>query len=516
MTVPPTPIEPVVPRQGWPGPPLFSLENLYRAYRQCRRRKRNTHNALVFERRLEDNLLDLHERLERGTYQPGRSLAFLVEKPKRREIFAADFRDRVAHHLLVAHLERTWERRFIHDSFACRRGKGTHGGVERLRSFARKVTCNGTRRAWYLQLDVRGFFVTLDRRILWARLAAVERDPAVLWLLRLILFHEPTANCRFRGACRADFERLPAHKTLFRTSTGCGLPIGNLTSQFGANVYLDALDQFVKHELKVRYYVRYCDDIVLLSADVTELEAWEHQIARFLDEQLRLRLNDRRKLRPISDGIDFLGYIIRPDYLLVRRRVVGALRERLWSAERELGRLGMVRPADGRAVFPWSWPLLEQLRQWLGSYLAHLDRASSYRLLGRLRRRFAWLDEYFVWKETSVEFRCPVPRRALRFEQQKSWFLDRLPGHVLMVREGPFCERIIEGVSAEARNRSGALAAIEAWPRRFPRRRLRSLRRLLWNSDLPVAWIDETGRRPGNIAERALALRWAPAGTLGG
>jgi RNA-directed DNA polymerase len=227
MTVPPTPIGTVSSREGWPGHPLFSLENVYRAYRQCRRRKRNTHNALVFERRLEDNLLDLHEQLERGTYRPGGFLAFLVDKPKRREIFCADFRDRVVHHLLVAHLERSWERRFIHDSFACRRGKGTHAGVERLRSFARKVTRNGTRRAWYLQLDVRGFFVTLDRRVLWDRFAAVERDPAVLWLLRLILFHEPTRNCRFRGARRADFERLPAHKTLFRTSAGCGLPIGN-------------------------------------------------------------------------------------------------------------------------------------------------------------------------------------------------------------------------------------------------------------------------------------------------
>jgi len=226
-------------------------------------------------------------------------VAFLLEKPKRREIFAADFRDRVVHHLLVTHLERTWERRFIHDSFACRRGKGTHAGVERLRSFARKVTSNGTRRAWYLQLDVRGFFVTLNRRVLWDRLAAVEHDPAVLWLLRLILFHEPTENCRLRGARRADFLRLPAHKTLFRASAGCGLPIGNQTSQFGANVYLDALDQFIKHELKARYYVRYCDDMVLLSTDAEELAAWERAIGRFLEERLRLRLNDRRKLRPV-------------------------------------------------------------------------------------------------------------------------------------------------------------------------------------------------------------------------
>jgi hypothetical protein len=222
-----------------------------------------------------------------------------------------------------------------------------------------------------------------------------------------------------------------------------GLPIGNLTSQFGSNVDLDALEQFIKHELKARYYVRYCDDMVLLSTDAAELAAWERRSPGF------------------------------------------------WTS------------GCGRAVFPWPWPLLEQVRQWLGSYLAHFERASSHRLLAGLRRRFSWLDEYFVWKETSVEFRCPVPRLALRFAQQMSWFLDRLLGHVLMVREGPFCERITEGVSA---------AAIEAWPRRFPIGLLPSLKRLLWTSDLPVAWIDETGRRPGNIAERALIRRWGASG----
>ena len=130
-----------------------------------------------------------------------------------------------------------------------------------------------------------------------------------------------------------------------------------------------------------------------------------------------------------------------------------------------------------------------------GSYLAHFDRASSHRLLVGLRLRFSWLDEYFVWDETSVEFRCPVPRLALRFTQQTSWFLERLSGHVVMVREGPFWERITEGVSA---------AAIEAWPRRFPLG--------LLPSNVPAAWIDETGRRPGSIAERALIRRWGAAG----
>jgi len=516
MTASPPPIDTVCPPEGWPGHPLFSLENLYRAYRKCRRRKRNTHNALVFERRLEENLLDLREKLERGTYRPGRFLVFLVTRPKQREIFAADFRDRVVHHLLVEHLERRWEPRFIHDSFACRPGKGTHQGVERLRSFTRKVTCNGTRPAWYLQLDVRGFFVTLDRSILWERFASAEGDPAVLWLLALFLFHEPTENCRFRGARRADFERLPAHKTLFRTAAGCGLPIGNLTSQFGANVYMDALDQYIKHDLRVRHYVRYCDDMVLLAADRATLEGWEGRIRTFLAEELGLQLNDRRKLRPVSDGIDFLGYIIRPDYLLVRRRVVGSLRERLRWAETEFHRLGMIREGTGRSVFPWPGPLLERVAQWLGSYIAHLSRASSYRLLHDLRRRYAWLDEYFDWEESGERFRRPVPRCAVRYGQQVAWFRDRLPGHVLMVQQGTFWETVTGGVAEESRRNSRYPAAIEAWPRRFPHRRLRSFKRLLWVSDLPVAWIGETGRRPGNIAERTLVLRWATSETTSG
>jgi len=480
--------------------PLFTLEKIYQAYLRCRRHKRGTINALIFEQNMEENLLNLHEELTGGTYRPGRSMAFLVEKPKQREIFAADFRDRVVHHLLVGYLEPRWERRFIHDSYACRKGKGTHRGVERLRSFTRKATANGIRRAWYLQLDVRGFFITLDHNILYERLSAHEADPAVRWLIRVILFNEPTKNCRFRDGRRADFERLPAYKTLFKTRNGCGLPIGNLTSQFFANVYLDALDQFVKRRLRVRYYLRYCDDIVLLSKDKKDLKQWEEEIKFFLAHRLRLQLNERRKLRPISDGIDFLGYIVRPDYLLVRRRVVGALRERLTTTEQALTRLGMAEYPDGRQLFPWRRPLIEKVRQWLNSYLGHIKKASGYRIIRGLRNRFSWLDEYFLWEEGKVVLRCPIPRLTLRFSQQKRWFIDHLPGHVLMIRQGGFWE-MVEG-SYEA------AAPMLSRPSRFPNRRIHPVKDRLWKARCPVAWITETGRRLCNIAERALVCRW--------
>ena len=137
------------------------------------------------------------------------------------------------------------------------------------------------------------------------------------------------------------------------------LPIGNLTSQFFANVYLDTLDQFVKHQLKAPYYGRYCDDFVLLAEDRAVLERQEAEIKEFLSDELRLTLNDRKRLRPVSDGIDFLGYIIRPDYLLVRRRVIGACYERLVRAEKALIQQGLVMDDTARQVYPWPWPVLE-------------------------------------------------------------------------------------------------------------------------------------------------------------
>ncbi len=479
--------------------PLFTMENIYNAYRRCRRHKRNTFNAMTFEQNMEENLVSLREELTTGTYNPGRSVAFLLEKPKQREIFAADFRDRVVHHILVGYLEPKWERRFIHDSYACRKGKGTHKGVERVRSFTRKVTANGTRRAWYLQLDIRGFFISIDRKILYERLAAKENDPAVLRLIRTLVFHEPAENCRLRRTRREDFDKLPPHKTLFKAAPRCGLPIGNLTSQFFANVYLDALDQFVKHRLRAKHYVRYCDDLVLLSSAEAELEEWEVKITEFLREHLGLELNDRRRLRPVSDGIDFLGYIVRPDYLLVRRRVVGSLRERLKQTEQKLLGLGMLISEKGRSMFPWNRQIVEEMRQWLNSYLSHVGKASGRRLILKLRSRFAWLDEYFFWQENRILLRCPAPRHAMRLSHQILWFRTRLPGHLLMIQLGKFWKVL------PCDPQSAALRL----PRKFPDSRLKRFSPLLWKSGLPAAWIGETGTRVCNIAERELTSRWS-------
>jgi len=176
---------------------LFSLENLYRQYLACRRNKRNTMNALRFEWRYEENLLALRDALVDRSYEPGRSVCFFVRRPKLREVFAADFRDRVVHHVLVDHLERIWEPVFIHDSWACRKAKGVHGAVARLQTFMRQATANGTREAWALQLDVRNYFMSIDKQRLLAMLDARLRpdraeDVEARWLCEKLIFHDCT------------------------------------------------------------------------------------------------------------------------------------------------------------------------------------------------------------------------------------------------------------------------------------------------------------------------------------
>ena len=194
------------------------------------------------------------------SYEPNRSVCFFVRRPKLREVFAANFRDRVVHHVLVGHLEKTWEPIFIHDSYACRKGKGVHAGVARLQSFLRRATANGTREAFYLQLDIRNYFMSIDKQRLFAMLDAKLRpakpdDDAAHWWCHKLVFHDCTVNPVMKGDPQLA-DKLPPHKTLFHAPPGKGLPIGNLNSQFFANVYLNALDQFVKHGLEDREFKR--------------------------------------------------------------------------------------------------------------------------------------------------------------------------------------------------------------------------------------------------------------------
>ena len=172
---------------------------------------------------------------------------FVITKPKLREIFAADFRDRIVHHILVNYLETIWEPKFIDQSYSCRKKKGAHRTIKDLRRYVGKITKGNTQRAYYLQVDIQSFFVSLKKDILFELIKRHTKNPEILWLAKVIIFHNPTRNY-YRKCQPSLFDLIPDHKSLFKVSPDQGLPIGNLTSQFFANVYLNELDQFVKHE----------------------------------------------------------------------------------------------------------------------------------------------------------------------------------------------------------------------------------------------------------------------------
>jgi len=315
---------------------IFSYENLLRCYYECRRRKRYTVNAAKFEIHFEDELLQLQKELKEHTYTPGRSICFVVTKPKAREIFAADFRDRIVHHILVNYLEPIWEPKFIDQSYSCRKGKGAHRAIKDLKRYIRKVNQDNRRPAYYLQVDIRSFFVSLKKDILFELIKRHTKNPEILWLTKTIIFHNPTRN--YYRKCQATlFDLIPDHKSLFKVSPDQGLPIGNLTSQFFANVYLDKLDQFVKHKLKAKYYLRYVDDLVLLSQNKKQLKIWHDEIDKFLQEKLKLKLHPKKQiLQTVGKGINFVGFVVKLDYTLMRRRIVKNLKAKLWRFNQNL------------------------------------------------------------------------------------------------------------------------------------------------------------------------------------
>lgn len=303
------------------------------AYFDCRRHKRNTKSALAFELDLERNLVGLFDELAGGRYRPGPSICFVVTRPKPREVWAAAFRDRIVHHLLYNRIGPRFERAFIADSCACIAGRGTLYAVERLESKVRSVSANWSRPAWYLKCDVANFFVAIDKNVLAGLLEA--RVATGWWrdLAELVLFHDPRTDVVVRGRAR-EFALVPPHKRLGEQPSHRGLPIGNLSSQFFANVYLDRLDQFAKHVLRAHHYVRYVDDFLLLHESRAWLQAALAEIEAFLPRELHVALNPAKTiLQPVDRGVDFVGQVIKPWHRRIRRRTFTAALRRTAEAE---------------------------------------------------------------------------------------------------------------------------------------------------------------------------------------
>ncbi len=302
--------------------------NLRLAYQNASRGKRGRSATAAFESLLADNLLELEQELNEQTYQPGSYNNFYIHEPKRRLISAAPFRDRVVHHALCNVTVPYFEQLFIADSYANRAGKGTHRAIDRCQQFARKYQ-------YVLQCDIAQFFPSIDHEVLRATLKNMLPDGSALWLIDRIL-----ASGQGVLAEEYDMVYFP-DDDLLSVNRPRGLPIGNLTSQWWANCYMNPFDHFVRRELGCKAYVRYVDDFLLFGDDKKELMQWRDAIVERL-QRLRLTLHiGSANPRPVHEGIPFLGFIVFPDHRRVKQRKGFAYRRKLYH---------LIRFADRKTI----------------------------------------------------------------------------------------------------------------------------------------------------------------------
>ncbi len=325
------------------------LADLYQAYYDARSHKRNKPYQVRFEANLEQNLNCLCDELYNRVYKSLPSSCFIITDPKKREVFAADFRDRIVHHLYYNYTHEMYERSFIYDSYSCIKGRGTHFGIKRLEEHIRKESQGYAEPCYVLKMDISGYFMRINRarlleiclntiarmarhrvkkhcRELWAEEVDIE---FVGYLTQEIVMLNPMENCILRGRA-SDWDDLPYNKSLFHSPDGCGLPIGNLTSQLFSNVYLNVLDQYVKRELRCRHYGRYVDDFYVVSADKKYLIEVSIAIKQYLQDRLELMINDgKTKIVSVWEGVEFLGAYVKPYRQYASKQMVDRIRLKL-------------------------------------------------------------------------------------------------------------------------------------------------------------------------------------------
>lgn len=300
---------------------MVTIEEVLQAYLDCRKRKRSKPTAVDFEANLPRNICQLVQELNDGSYTIGASRCFVVTGPAPREVWAASFRDRVVHHVLYNRMAPLFIPTFSAGSCACLPGRGTLYGSQRLERFIRSGTQNWQGEMYFVQMDVSNFFVSIQKDILSRLHAQKIQCHWTLQLAEQVLRHDPTQNYVFSGD-RAKLALVPPHKSLFNTHPSMGLPIGNLPSQFDANIYMNELDQYVQHKIKPAGYVRYVDDFVLVDCDIERIKDAKDEVEQFLWERLLLNLNPTKtKMGSVYEGVDFVGRVIKPHHTTPRRRL---------------------------------------------------------------------------------------------------------------------------------------------------------------------------------------------------
>lgn len=309
---------------------IISMENLLEAWKEFRIGKKSRKDVQEFELYLMKNILSLHQDLASKTYRHSKYEAFNISDPKPRSIHKASVRDRLLHHAIYRVLYLFFDRTFIADSFSCRKWRGTHKAMNRFRDFSYKVSQNHTKTAWVLKCDIRKFFASIKHETLKEILEFYIPDKDIKWLLSEIV-----------GS--------------FSVKERVGLPLGNLTSQLLVNIYMNEFDQFVKHKLKAKYYVRYADDFVILYDDKAWLESAIPQIQDFLWGRLQLELHpDKVFIKTVASGVDFLGWVLFPDHRVLRtvtkRRAFKRIVEKQGKVEVVQSYLGVASHGNGYQI----------------------------------------------------------------------------------------------------------------------------------------------------------------------
>ncbi len=339
---------------------IMSLDNLFSAWDEFKSDKKKKLDVQRFEWKLEENIFRLHRELKSKTYRHGSYSSFYLQDPKQRHIHKAKVKDRVLHHAIFAKVNPIFEETFIPYSFSCRINKGTHKGIASLAKVLRQIGHNNSKPCFALKCDIRKFFESVDHDILFDIIEKRIKDKDVLWLMREIIESFISAQSNL-------FERR-------------GLPIGNLTSQLFANVYMNEFDQFVKHKLRVKNYFRYTDDFVVVADNEKYLKELIPKIKFFLNTGLRLSLHPKKvSIRKLNQGVDFLGYITLPHHSTLRTKT----RQRVFSKLKQ-------RVTEYKSGIISN----KTLEQSLQSYLGVLTHADTYDLSEILKNQFwFWLHE---------------------------------------------------------------------------------------------------------------------------
>ncbi len=303
---------------------IITVEKLLKAWQEFLRDKKDRKDVILFQAKLMDNIFDLHDDLKNKTYIHGEYHAFNISDPKPRIIHKATVRDRLLHHLIYQELYEYFDRKFIYNSYSCRIRKGTHKALNRFREFSSKVSKNNTKTCFVLKCDIKKFFANIDHKILKEILSKTVFDNQILWLLSQVIDS---------FSAKSDIK--------------IGLPLGNLTSQLLVNIYMNEFDQFVKRELKVKYYIRYADDFVILHDDKKYLEELLPKINDFLQKELKLQLHPNKVfIKTFASSVDFLGWVHFPKHRVLRTSTKRRMFKRLKENPKEESRqsyLGMLR-----------------------------------------------------------------------------------------------------------------------------------------------------------------------------